>query len=71
LSITYPIWPGGIPATTATSTCSGTLAPAATCTITITPGSNATSNCNTGIEPRVSDTTITVNAANAVAPVTT
>ncbi len=48
VSISYPTWPSG---TTASSTCGSTLAPAATCSITVTPGPNATSACTSGIAP--------------------
>lgn len=53
LSISYPAWPSG---TTASSTCGSTLAPASTCTITVTPGLNATAganaaSCTAGIAP--------------------
>lgn len=53
LSISYPTWPSG---TTASTTCGSTLAPASTCTITVTPGSIATpgagaASCTTGIAP--------------------
>jgi hypothetical protein len=53
LSISYPTWPSG---TTAASTCGSTLAPASTCTITVTPGLNATpganaTSCTSGIAP--------------------
>lgn len=68
LNITYPTWPGGTPATTASSTCGSTLAAGATCTITVTPGANPTSNCNTGIAP--TPDTITVSATNVTTAVT-
>ena len=48
VSISYPTWPSG---TTASSTCGSTLMPAATCSITVTPGPNATSSCTSGIAP--------------------
>jgi hypothetical protein len=48
VSISYPTWPAG---TTAASTCGSTLAPAASCSITVTPGGNATSACTSGIAP--------------------
>lgn len=48
VSISYPTWPSG---TTASSTCGSTLAPAATCSITVTPGPNATSACTSEIAP--------------------
>ncbi|RAP36641.1 hypothetical protein B1207_07500 [Legionella quinlivanii] len=65
LSIVYPVWPGG---TTASSTCGAVLAAGAACTITIHPGSNATSNCNTGLLPTPG--TITVSATNVATAVT-
>ncbi len=60
LSVLYPTWPTG---TSANSTCSSTLAPSASCTITVTPGDNATSDCNSGIVPTPG--TISVSADNA------
>jgi hypothetical protein len=60
VSIAYPVWPTG---TTASSTCGSILAAAQSCTITITPGSSATSNCSVGIAPAPG--TITVAADNA------
>jgi len=48
VSISYPTWPAG---TTAASTCGSILAPAASCSITVTPGANATSACTSGIAP--------------------
>lgn len=65
LAISYPTWPGGTPATTASSTCGTTLASNDTCFITITPGSIATSTCNTGIAPTPG--IITIGANNAIA----
>lgn len=55
----------GLPAGTTISanTCSGALAVSGTCTITVTPGSNETSNCETGIAP--TNGVITVSATNA------
>lgn len=58
--VNYPTWPTG---TLANSTCGSTLAAAASCTITATPGATATSNCGTGIAP-TSDA-ITVSADDA------
>ena len=55
--ILEPIWPSG---TTTTTNCGTALPAGASCTITITPGSVATSECNTGIEPTPG--TITVSA---------
>lgn len=68
LNITYPAWPGGTPATTASSTCGATLAAGATCTITVLPGSEPTSDCNTGIVPTPG--TISVSATNVASAVT-
>jgi hypothetical protein len=68
LSITYPTWPAGTPITTASSTCGNTLAPATHCIIIISPGSDATSNCNTGIVPTPG--TIRVSATNVAATLT-
>ncbi len=70
LTISYPTWPGGTPATTASSTCGATLAPGAPCTITITPGQNPTAGagnaaCSTGIAPTPG--VINVSADNAIA----
>lgn len=60
--------PTGTNITTVPTTCTGTLAANATCSITITPGLNATSGCNTGIVPTPG--TITVSATNVATPVT-
>ena len=60
--------PTGTNITTVPTTCTGTLAANATCTVTITPGPNATSDCNTGIVP--TSGAITVNATNATTAVT-
>jgi hypothetical protein len=60
--------PAGSDITTVPTTCTGTLAPNDTCRVTITPGSNPTSACNTGIAP--TSGTITVSAANVGTPVT-
>lgn len=61
--------PADFPADTSISsnTCSGTLAAAASCAITITPGQNASSACESGIAPTPG--TIIVSADNA--PTTT
>ena len=71
LSISYPTWPGGTPATTAASTCGSTLSVGASCTITITPGQNATAGagnaaCSTGIAPTPGVITISANNATSV-----
>lgn len=67
LSIQYPAWPVG---TTSSTTCGNSLAPNETCTITVTPGANATSNCNTLYTEAVPGV-ITVSASNSAAPATT
>jgi hypothetical protein len=61
VSILYPIWPSG---TTTTTNCGTTLPVGASCTITITPGSVATSDCHTGTAPTPG--TITVSADDAL-----
>lgn len=68
VSVDYPDWPGGTPATSASDDCDSTLAAGDSCTITITPGSVASSDsssnaCTSGTEP-VSGA-ITINADNA------
>ncbi|HSB96023.1 MAG TPA: hypothetical protein VLC91_06230, partial [Spongiibacteraceae bacterium] len=60
VSISYPTWPMS---TTASSTCSTTLAAGASCAITVTPGANATSSCDIGFAPTPG--TITVAADDA------
>lgn len=71
LTVSYPAWPGGTPATTATDTCTGaTLAANATCMITVTPGANATSGCNTS-QSAPTPGVITLSATNVTTPVTT
>lgn len=62
LTIQYSTWPKGASATT---TCNRELPQSSTCTISITPGSNASSNCNTGTIATPS--VITVSAKNAPA----
>lgn len=62
LFVNYPSWPDG---TSATSTCTGSLAPGGSCTITVTPGAGATSDCNTGQGSEPVPGVITVGAANA------
>ena len=64
-SLTYPTWPSG---TIAISDCGSSLAPASSCTITITPGNTATSDgtnpcTTTGTAPIPQD--ISINADNA------
>ncbi len=67
LAIQYPTWPIG---TTTSTTCGNSLAPSETCTITVTPGPNATSSCNTLYTEAVPGV-ITVSASNSAAPATT
>jgi hypothetical protein len=67
LSITYPTWPTG---TTASSTCGASLAAGASCTITVTPGANATSNCNTS-HTAPTPGVVAVSSTNVVTSVTT
>ncbi len=67
LNITYPTWPTD---TISSSTCGETLAVGATCTIEVTPGAYATSNCNTS-HSAPTPGTITVSATNVATPVTT
>lgn len=67
LSISYPTWPSG---TTANSNCGSSLGATDTCTITVNPGANATSNCNSPYsEPTPG--VITVSADNVTSAVTT
>lgn len=66
LSVAYPTWPGGTPATTASDDCGATLAPnGGFCTITVTPGQVATSNCDQAPGSLPTPDIITVTAANA------
>lgn len=67
LNVSYPAWPTG---TTATSTCGATLAAGSTCAITITPGANATTNCNTS-HSAPTPGVVTVSATNVATSVTT
>lgn len=62
VAISYPTWPSG---TTASSTCAATLAPAAICSITVTPGANATSDCTSGIEPTPGVVSISSDESNS------
>lgn len=63
LGISYPAWPAG---TSATSNCTTTLGSGASCIITVTPGANATTACNTGIAPTAGVVSISAdNAATA------
>lgn len=48
LALNYPLWPAG---TSASSNCGSSLAAGASCTITVTPGSQATSLCTAGLTP--------------------
>lgn len=61
--------PTGTDITTVPTTCTGTLAANATCTVTITPGPNATSGCNAGTAP--TSGAITVSATNVATAATT
>ncbi len=68
VSVGYPTWPGGTPATSATDDCDSTLAAGDSCTITITPGSAASLDsdgnaCTSGKEPVSS--AIMINVDNA------
>lgn len=68
LSIEYPTWPVG---TAASSTCGSVLNAGASCTITVTPGAIATSNCNAGEGSAPTPGIITISASNIVASATT
>jgi hypothetical protein len=48
LAINYPAWPSS---TTAGTLCGATLAPSASCTITVTPGSAPSAGCSDGSAP--------------------
>ena len=63
LNIHYPNWPEG---TSATSNCKGTLLPATSCVISINPGNNASSNCNTGTLAIPSIITVTAKNVPAI-----
>ncbi|MEZ4814327.1 MAG: hypothetical protein R3A80_03860 [Bdellovibrionota bacterium] len=67
LVIDYPSWPSG---TTASSDCGSTLAAAATCTITITPGATASSDgsnpCSDGTTPNAGVLSIGSDNASTV-----
>lgn len=67
LSINYPTWPSG---TGASSTCGSVLSAMNTCTLTITPGANATSSCNSPYSAPTPGV-ITVSASNVASSVTT
>lgn len=69
ISVSVTGLPAGTNITTVPTTCSGTLAANATCTVTVTPGAKATSNCHTGIAP--TSGIITVSAVNVATAVTT
>lgn len=56
-------WP--VDTTLSSSTCSGALAPGASCFVRITPGSTPSSNCNTGIAPTPGTLTVTADNANS------
>lgn len=68
ISVAVTGLPTGTTITTVPTSCTGTLAANATCTITITPGAIATSACNTGGVPTPG--AITVSATNAATAVT-
>lgn len=68
LSISYPTWPSG---TTKSTTCGSTLGASGTCTITVTPGANATSSCNTPSYIAPTPGVITVSASNVTSSPTT
>lgn len=56
------VTPLGLPSgTTDSTTCPSRLEAGSLCTITITPGANATSNCNTGIQPTPGTVTVSAN----------
>lgn len=61
--------PSGSDITTVPTTCAGSLAPGATCTVTVTPGIDSTTDCKTGIPPTPS--TITLSASNVAIPAAT
>ncbi len=67
LSISYPTWPSG---TTASSNCGSSLGTTDTCTITVNPGANATSSCNSPYSAPTPGV-ITVSASNVISSVTT
>lgn len=67
LSISYPTWPSG---TTANSNCGSSLGATDTCTITVTPGANATSSCNSPYSAPTPGI-ITVSASNVISSATT
>ncbi|MBA2711771.1 MAG: hypothetical protein H0U57_14425 [Tatlockia sp.] len=63
LATNFPTWPTG---TTASSNCGSSLNPGASCTITVTPGSEPTSDCDTGIAPTPGNVSVTSTNANTV-----
>jgi hypothetical protein len=62
LTLAYPTWPSG---TSATSDCGSALSLGSSCTVTITPGANATSDCDAGQGSEPTPGVIFVNADNA------
>jgi hypothetical protein len=62
LTISFPTWPSG---TTAGTNCGSTLDPFGSCTVTVTPGANATSDCNAGQGSIPTPDVITINASNS------
>jgi environmental stress-induced protein Ves len=60
VSITFPTFPSG---TTASTTCGSVLLPGSSCAVTITPGPEPSSSCNTGTAP--TSGTLTVGASDA------
>ncbi|MBV8802134.1 MAG: hypothetical protein JO131_04065, partial [Gammaproteobacteria bacterium] len=67
VSISYPTFPSG---TTVSSTCNNSLSANDACVITVMPGANATSNCNSPYSSPMAGT-ITVNASNITSPIST
>ncbi len=67
LSVIPPTWPAG---TTNSTTCSSTLAPSSSCTITVTPGATPTSDgtnpCSDGTVPVFGTIQISADNANTV-----
>jgi hypothetical protein len=60
VSVAFPTWPAG---TTASTNCGSVMAASSSCQITITPGSEASSNCTMGAAP--TSATITISAGDA------
>lgn len=68
LVVSPPVWPSG---TTSDTTCGSTLNADDSCTITVTPGANATSDCNSGTGSEPTPGVLSVSASNVISPVTT